>query len=159
MQLRCVLLLACGLAAQAFSVSRVSSVSTRVGSLQINGFNNGLTLRQNSHALKMSSDAVPADPAPAAAAVPAPAPQKSFIDKIWTPGVKVATYLMIWYVGNIYYNIYNKKACIALGKNAAGGSNLHWLLSAVQLLVGVLFVIPQWYVQSILICISAQIYV
>lgn len=41
-------------------------------------------------------------------------------------------------------NIYNKKACIALGKNAHGSSNLHWLLSAVQLLVGVLFVVPQW---------------
>eukprot|EP00595_Chromulina_sp_UTEXLB2642_P000218 CAMPEP_0196761632 /NCGR_PEP_ID=MMETSP1095-20130614/928_1 /TAXON_ID=96789 ORGANISM="Chromulina nebulosa, Strain UTEXLB2642" /NCGR_SAMPLE_ID=MMETSP1095 /ASSEMBLY_ACC=CAM_ASM_000446 /LENGTH=289 /DNA_ID=CAMNT_0042111437 /DNA_START=358 /DNA_END=1228 /DNA_ORIENTATION=+ len=30
------------------------------------------------------------------------------------------------------------------GKNAQGGSNLHWALSAVQLLVGALFVIPLW---------------
>jgi hypothetical protein len=29
-------------------------------------------------------------------------------------------------------NIYNKKACIALGKNAAGASNAHWALSALQ---------------------------
>jgi solute carrier family 35 protein E1 len=41
-------------------------------------------------------------------------------------------------------NIYNKKACIALGKNAVGASNAHWALSAVQLLVGVLFVVPLW---------------
>jgi hypothetical protein len=40
--------------------------------------------------------------------------------------------LAVWYLGNIYYNIYNKKACIALGKNAAGASNAHWALSAVQ---------------------------
>ena len=43
-------------------------------------------------------------------------------------------------------NIYNKKACIALGKNAAGHSNAHWALSAFQLLVGVLFVTPMWLV-------------
>lgn len=41
-------------------------------------------------------------------------------------------------------NIYNKKACNALGKNAAGHANAHWALSAVQLLVGVLFVLPLW---------------
>ena len=41
-------------------------------------------------------------------------------------------------------NIYNKKACIALGKNAAGASNAHWALSAFQLLVGVCFVVPLW---------------
>lgn len=44
----------------------------------------------------------------------------------------VTAYLAVWYLGNIYYNIYNKKACIALGKNAAGASNAHWALSAVQ---------------------------
>jgi len=42
------------------------------------------------------------------------------------------------------YNIYNKKACNALGKNSHGGSNLHWALSAVQLMVGVIAVIPLW---------------
>jgi hypothetical protein len=31
-----------------------------------------------------------------------------------------------------------------VGKNSHGGSNLHWALSAVQLLVGVIAVIPLW---------------
>ena len=44
----------------------------------------------------------------------------------------LTAYLAVWYLGNIYYNIFNKKACIALGKNAAGASNAHWALSAVQ---------------------------
>lgn len=63
---------------------------------------------------------------------------------LWNETTQLVTYLLVWYLGNVYYNIYNKKACIALGKNAHGSSNLHWLLSAVQLLVGVLFVLPQW---------------
>lgn len=63
---------------------------------------------------------------------------------IWNEKTKLPIYLAVWYIGNIYYNIYNKKACIALGKNAAGASNLHWALSAMQLFVGVLFVIPMW---------------
>ena len=48
------------------------------------------------------------------------------------PDLQLTAYLAVWYLGNIYYNIYNKKACIALGKNAAGASNAHWALSAVQ---------------------------
>ena len=56
----------------------------------------------------------------------------------------LSAYLLVWYLGNVYYNIYNKKACIALGKNAAGASNAHWALSAVQLLTGVIFVLPMW---------------
>jgi solute carrier family 35 protein E1 len=66
------------------------------------------------------------------------------LSAIWNEKTKLPIYLIVWYVGNIYYNIYNKKACIALGKNAAGASNLHWALSAMQLFVGVLFVIPMW---------------
>lgn len=66
------------------------------------------------------------------------------LSAIWNEKTKLPIYLMVWYIGNIYYNIFNKKACIALGKNAAGASNLHWALSAVQLFVGVLFVIPMW---------------
>lgn len=69
---------------------------------------------------------------------------KGFINTIWNDNTKLATYLAVWYIGNTYYNIYNKKACIALGKNPHGGSNLHWGLAAVQLLVGVLFVVPMW---------------
>lgn len=78
------------------------------------------------------------------AAVVAAAPKTGFFDMIWNENTKLFVYLAIWYVGNIYYNIYNKKACIALGKNAAGASNAHWALSALQLLVGVLFVVPLW---------------
>lgn len=66
------------------------------------------------------------------------------LSAIWNEKTKLPIYLAVWYIGNIYYNIYNKKACIALGKNAAGASNLHWALSAMQLFVGVLFVIPMW---------------
>ena len=55
---------------------------------------------------------------------------------------------MIHYIQQLNFklsdNIYNKKACIALGKNAHGHSNAHWALSAMQLLVGVLFVVPCW---------------
>jgi hypothetical protein len=57
---------------------------------------------------------------------------KSLLDKIWNEDTKLVFYLAVWYLGNIYYNIYNKKACIALGKNAAGASNAHWALSAAQ---------------------------
>lgn len=79
----------------------------------------------------------------AKAATPPPA-KKSLIDHIWNDGTKLSIYLAVWYLGNIYYNIYNKKACIALGKNIHGHSNAHWALSAAQLFVGVLFVIPLW---------------
>jgi len=58
--------------------------------------------------------------------------------------IALSSYLVIWYLGNVFYNIYNKKACIALGKNAAGTSNAHWALSALQLFFGVLFVLPMW---------------
>jgi len=71
-------------------------------------------------------------------------PKKTFISTIWNDSTQLFAYLSVWYLGNIYYNIYNKKACIALGKNAAGHSNAHWALSAAQLLVGVLFVLPCW---------------
>eukprot|EP01032_Pedospumella_encystans_P007635 gene7635-9139_t len=70
--------------------------------------------------------------------------KKGLIGAIWNEQTKLAFYLATWYVGNTYYNIFNKKACIALGKSAHGGSNLHWGLAAVQLLVGVLFVVPMW---------------
>jgi solute carrier family 35 protein E1 len=85
----------------------------------------------------------PAAPAAVVAAVPAPV-ELSFVDKFWNDSTKLGAYLAVWYLGNIYYNIYNKKACIALGKNAAGHSNAHWALSAMQLLVGVAFVVPCW---------------
>lgn len=69
---------------------------------------------------------------------------KSLFSSIWNEQTKLAFYLATWYIGNTYYNIYNKKACNALGKSPHGGSNLHWGLAAVQLAVGVLFVVPMW---------------
>lgn len=69
---------------------------------------------------------------------------RGIINSIWNEQTKLAFYLATWYIGNTYYNIYNKRACNALGKNPHGGSNLHWGLAAVQLAVGVLFVIPMW---------------
>lgn len=70
--------------------------------------------------------------------------KKSFMDTIWNKDTQLVAYLTVWYVGNVAYNIYNKKACIALGKDSHGHSNAHWALSAVQLLVGVVFVLPMW---------------
>merc|ERR1719408_938781 len=89
--------------------------------------------------MMMASDAAPVD-----VVASKEQPNKTFLQKIWNDQTQLMTYLAVWYMGNIYYNIYNKKACIALGKNAAGASNAHWALSAVQLLVGVLFVVPFW---------------
>jgi len=78
-------------------------------------------------------------------AATAPEPAKpSLKERLWNDKTKLVAYMAVWYLGNIYYNIFNKKACIALGKNALGHSNAHWALSAVQLLVGVLFVLPMW---------------
>jgi len=81
---------------------------------------------------------------PADSVVAAEPAKASFLSTIWNDNTKLLAYLAVWYLGNIYYNIYNKKACIALGKNAAGHSNAHWALSAAQLLVGALFVLPMW---------------
>jgi len=69
---------------------------------------------------------------------------KGFLSLIWNEKTKLSFYLAVWYCGNIYYNIYNKKACNALGKNIHGGSNLHWALAAVQLAVGMMLVVPMW---------------
>lgn len=144
------LVLASGLAVTAFSLERTSFSRINGNSKLATGHS---TLRrelltQPSSTRLYAEDAEPgsASPASSAAEVVAAEPEKKggLMSMIWNEGTKLTIYLAVWYLGNIYYNIYNKKACIALGKNASGGSNLHWLLSAVQLLVGVLFVIPQW---------------
>lgn len=70
--------------------------------------------------------------------------KKGFLESVWNKDTQLVAYLTVWYVGNVAYNIYNKKACIALGKDSHGHSNAHWALSAVQLLVGVVFVLPMW---------------
>lgn len=41
-------------------------------------------------------------------------------------------------------NIYTKKACIALGTNAAGHANAHWTLATAQLFIGVLSMTILW---------------
>lgn len=89
-----------------------------------------------------ASDAVPAQTQ--VAVVAKSGSSQSFLDKILTEEVKLAAYLSIWYLGNVFYNIYNKKACNALGKDSHGHSNAHWALSAFQLLTGAIFVLPMW---------------
>lgn len=66
-------------------------------------------------------------------------PLSKLISTVWNDQTKIMFYVGIWYLGNIYYNIYNKKAL-----NLLGNGRCHWTLAAVQLLVGVLFVIPMW---------------
>lgn len=65
--------------------------------------------------------------------------EEGVLSKIWNPNTQLMSYILIWYLGNIYYNIYNKKALNIL-KSGEG----HWALAASQLLVGVLFVMPLW---------------
>jgi solute carrier family 35, member E1 len=76
--------------------------------------------------------------------VAADSKKKGILSYIVNDTTSLLFYLAIWYIGNIYYNIYNKRACMALGKNAAGQSNIHWMLSAIQLLVGGVAVLPLW---------------
>lgn len=69
----------------------------------------------------------------AAFSAPAPAESGSSLGSlVAAENVKLALYLAVWYLGNIYYNLYNKYASNALGKDAHGHSNAHWILSAVQ---------------------------
>jgi len=70
------------------------------------------------------------------------AEKKSLLETVWNDQTKLTIYLGIWYLGNIYYNIYNKKACNALGKNALGASNAHWALSALQLAFALCLLCP-----------------
>ncbi len=143
MKFTVVAILACAMASSAFSLEKTSSRQMRTASR----FPQALQ-RSTSSSFKLSS--APADIGEGgeseivAAAAKTAAAAPSLIDKLWNPNTQLAAYMAVWYLGNIYYNIYNKKACIALGKNAHGHSNAHWALSAVQLLVGVLFVVPCW---------------
>jgi len=139
-----IIVLASGLAVTAFSLER------RVGNAQVTRANKLPNLKKSSQSTlkearvptyllstEGTSDVV-------AAATATTEKKSSFLDLIWNDNTKLTFYLLVWYLGNIYYNIYNKKACIALGKSATGANNAVWALSAVQLLVGVLFVLPMW---------------
>jgi hypothetical protein len=141
MKFTVVAILACAMASSAFSLEKTSSRQMRTASRFPQA------IQQRSSSFKLSS--APADIGEGegeivAAAKAATAAPKTMMEKLWTPNTQLAAYMAVWYLGNIYYNIYNKKACIALGKNSHGHSNAHWALSAVQLLVGVLFVVPCW---------------
>eukprot|EP00429_Kryptoperidinium_foliaceum_P087946 CAMPEP_0176186972 /NCGR_PEP_ID=MMETSP0121_2-20121125/2148_1 /TAXON_ID=160619 /ORGANISM="Kryptoperidinium foliaceum, Strain CCMP 1326" /LENGTH=401 /DNA_ID=CAMNT_0017525479 /DNA_START=44 /DNA_END=1249 /DNA_ORIENTATION=- len=142
-QLTKVLILASGLAATAFSLERArigSPINIKISSLPSPS---KPTLQHS--ALSFLSATSPISQNAHVVASLEPEHQKGgFMSLIWNESTKLSIYLAIWYCGNIYYNIFNKKACNALGKSAHGGSNLHWALSAVQLLVGVLLVFPMW---------------
>ena len=118
-------------AAQAFTVaSRVqnSRLVQRSGD-KLSVLPAKVQLRQAS----VTMSAAAASPEASVEVVAKAAPSSNgLVDKIWNEQTKLGFYLAVWYLGNIYYNIWNKKACIALGKNAAGASNAHWALSAVQ---------------------------
>ena len=140
------LILAGGLAATAFSLERArisSPVNAKISAIRKSS--STPVVQQQSTTCLLAALEASANSANVVAIAPAaPAPEKTLLSTIWNEQTKLAVYLAIWYSGNIYYNIYNKKACIALGKNAHGGSNLHWALAATQLFVGVLLVLPLW---------------
>lgn len=126
-----VIFLASCLVATAFSqrpATRLSSTQSQVKTTlrQHSAFQN----KQNAFSTALKSVEGQEEGNVVAAAVEVP--KKTLMDRVWNDQTKLSVYLAVWYLGNIYYNIYNKKACIALGKNAAGGSNLHWALSAAQ---------------------------
>jgi solute carrier family 35 protein E1 len=51
--------------------------------------------------------------------------------------LSLTLYVVAWYVGNTYYNIYNKKALNLI--------HAHWTIAFVQLVVGVVFInVPLW---------------
>jgi len=119
-------------AAQAFTVaSRVqnSRLVQRSGD-KLSVYPAKVQLRQAS--VTMSAAAAASPEASVEVVAKAAPSSKGLMDTIWNEQTKLGFYLAVWYLGNIYYNIWNKKACIALGKNAAGASNAHWALSAVQ---------------------------
>lgn len=135
------LILASGLAATAFSLERArinSPVNVHLTSLK------SVAKPELHHSSPTFLTAGVPSQSNAELIASMPQEEKSLMSYVWNDNTKLAFYLAVWYCGNIYYNIFNKKACIALGKNAHGGSNLHWALSAVQLLVGVLLVMPMW---------------
>jgi len=140
-QLTKVLILATGLAVTAFSLERPvnNRINSQSTSSKISNMVKPTTIKHRAQTFLKSVEESSSEVLVAKAET-----KKSFIDLIWNENTKLSIYLAVWYLGNIYYNIYNKKACNALGKNAHGASNAHWALSAVQLLVGVLFVVPLW---------------
>mmetsp|Transcript_8303 Transcript_8303/g.11604 ORF Transcript_8303/g.11604 Transcript_8303/m.11604 type:complete len:401 (+) Transcript_8303:61-1263(+) len=130
--------------ASSLSIERSGRTTSAIGLKQRLQSKNQHAVPSFLHSAAAPVDMDSGDSSSNSAVVVAAGEKKSLIDTIWNENTKLTAYLIVWYLGNVFYNIYNKKACIALGKNAAGGSNAHWALSAVQLLVGILFVVPLW---------------
>ncbi|KAJ1476921.1 triose-phosphate transporter family-domain-containing protein [Baffinella frigidus] len=72
------------------------------------------------------------------AAVAAPKP---WYDAFWNETTELGLLFGLWYWGNAYYNITNKKALKLVG-GAKGG--LVWTIALTQLLTGVVWVLPLW---------------
>ena len=51
----------------------------------------------------------------------------------------VVVYLLLWYVGNYYFNIFNKAAGIA-----SGGAAFAFTLASLQLVIGSGWVVSLW---------------
>ncbi|RYG70026.1 hypothetical protein EON64_01255 [archaeon] len=138
-----ILILACGLAAAAFSLEKPVRSSRFSTSIAIRQSKNGRNFAEKTFpfSFALSSEGARSE---VVATSTSSSNSGSVLGTIWNENTKLFVYLAVWYLGNIYYNIYNKEACIALGKSVSGRSNLHWALSAFQLMVGVLFVVPLW---------------
>jgi hypothetical protein len=125
-----VLVLGSALAATAFSLEK-RPVNQRISGQSASkiqaSFSKGLPVQHSFPTYLKSAEG--------AEIVAAETKKTSFIDSVWNDSTKLFAYLSVWYLGNIYYNIWNKKACIALGKNASGGANAHWALAAVQVYI------------------------
>ena len=128
MKFTVVAILACAMASSAFSLEKTSSRQMRSASRFPQA------IQQRSSSFKLSS--APADigegsegeiVAAAKAAKAATAAPKTLLDKLWNPNTQLAAYMAVWYLGNIYYNIYNKKACANI--------HAHWSVAFAQLVV------------------------
>jgi hypothetical protein len=64
--------------------------------------------------------------------VPTEGKPERLVQSLWREYLQVPFYLTVWYSGNVLYNLFNKHACNALGKDIHGHCNAHWTLSAVQ---------------------------
>lgn len=53
--------------------------------------------------------------------------------------IPLLSYFALWYLGNYYYNIQNKRAA-----NAAGGSDYAMIIATAQLLVGSIYALFLW---------------
>ena len=57
---------------------------------------------------------------------------RHFLSAIQNENIHLLVYFVFWFLGNVYYEWFNKQAHIVLGKKEGGGWNLSWSLFAVQ---------------------------